>query len=122
MAEDDPIVRRFTRRALEMNGYKVLEAEDGECALRLSAGHPETIHLLLTDMLMPGMNGRELADRFRSERPQTPVVFMSGYTDEVIVDQGLLEAGALFIQKPFSPAILIDLIQSVLEPKPELRN
>lgn len=121
MAEDDSTVRTFTRRTLELQGYRVLEAEDAESALRLSSGHEGAIHLLLTDMLMPGMNGRELADRFKLERPGTPVLFMSGYTGEVIIDQGLLEEGALFIQKPFSPSLLIEMIQCALEAKSELQ-
>ncbi|MEO7425567.1 MAG: PAS domain S-box protein [Fibrobacteria bacterium] len=114
MAEDDQIVRTFTRRALEMHGYKVLEAEHAEKAMEISGSYPEPIHLLLTDMLMPGMNGRELAEKFRVQRPGIPVIYMSGYTDNVIQEQGLLGEGAVFLQKPFSPMVLVDVIQEAL--------
>jgi CheY-like chemotaxis protein len=121
MAEDDRIVRTFTRRALEMHGYKVLEAEHGEMAMEISGTYPGPIHILLTDMLMPGMNGRELADKFKVQRPNIPLLFMSGYTDEVIMDQGMLEAGSVFLHKPFSPTLLIEVIQEALAANQEFR-
>jgi two-component system cell cycle sensor histidine kinase/response regulator CckA len=120
MAEDDEIVRTFTRRALEMHGYKILEAEHAERAMEISGTYPGPIHLLLTDMLMPGMNGRELADKFRIQRPGVPVLYMSGYTNDVIKDQGMLEPGAVFLQKPFSPMVLIDVIQEALAMNPQI--
>ena len=115
MVEDDAIVRNFTRRTLELHGYKVLEAEDGENALFMCEKHEGTIHLLLTDILMPGMNGRELADRFKMDHPHTPTLFMSGYTDEVVVHMGLLEEGDRFIQKPFAPAYLVEIVREALD-------
>ena len=119
MAEDDEIVRTFTRRALEMHGYKVLDAEHAERAMEISGSYPAPIHLLLTDMLMPGMNGRQLAEKFRVQRPGVPVLYMSGYTDDVIQEQGLLEEDAVFLQKPFSPMLLVEVIQEALALKAE---
>lgn len=115
LAEDDPMVRSFVRTALEIHGYKVLEAEDGEKAIELAETHQGAIHILLTDILMPGMNGRRLSELFKKAHPEAPVLFMSGYTDEVIVDQGLLEEGSFFIQKPFAPAQLIKFLKEVLD-------
>lgn len=120
VAEDDAMVRTFTRRALELYGYTVLEAEDGDGALDLSASHKGTIHLLITDILMPGMNGRELADQFKWERPDTTVLFMSGYTDEVVVNMGLLKEFDLFLQKPFSPVYLNEVVSAALRAKSQI--
>ena len=100
-----------------LRGAPPARAEDGEGALAISANNRGEIHLLLTDILMPGMNGRELAVQFRQQRPQSPVIFMSGYTDEVIVEHDLLEDGALFIQKPFTPIHLIHYVREALEGK-----
>ncbi|HKP97631.1 MAG TPA: response regulator [Fibrobacteria bacterium] len=115
LVEDDAIVRTFTRRALEIHGYEVLETEDGESAIRIGGKHEGTIHLLLTDILMAGINGRDLATSFRQLFPHTPVLFMSGYTDEVVVHLGLLEENSMFLQKPFSPALLIEAVSEALK-------
>gem|GEM_PF-3683343 len=71
----------------------------------------------LTDILMPGMNGRELADRFKQDHPHTPALFMSGYTDEVVVHMGLLEEGDMFIQKPFAPSHLVEVVREAMDHK-----
>jgi len=118
LVEDDPMVRKFSRKTLEMHGYNVLVAEDGEEALEKSSKGAGTINLLITDVLMPGLDCRELARRFQAIRPNTPVVFMSGYTDESIVELGLVDEGALFIQKPFTPVTLIETVRKALDGVP----
>ena len=103
LVEDDESVREVARRALEGGGYRVLEAADGAEALARLSGTDGAIGLVLTDVVMPGMSGRELADRIAELRPGTPVLFTSGYTDGDIVRRGLLDPGAAFVQKPFDP-------------------
>jgi DNA-binding response OmpR family regulator len=114
LVEDEFMVRNIAREALEMNGYKVIEAADGHEALSLSGPYPETIDLLLTDIVMPGMSGRELAKRLGLSRPKTKVLFMSGYTDDAIVHHGFLEAGATFLEKPFAPDALALKVKEAL--------
>jgi PAS domain S-box-containing protein len=111
LVEDEEVVRRFTRETLKMNGYNVLEAGNGHEALTVSAAHAGAIHLLLTDVVMPGMGGRELVDRLVPLRPEMKVLYMSGYTDDAIIHHGVLE-GAAFLQKPFT---LTELTQKVRE-------
>ncbi len=84
----------------------MVEAAKAEDALRFSGKHPEEIDLLLTDVVMPEMSGRELTDRLKAQRPNMKVLFMSGYTDEAIVRRGVLDSNVEFIQKPFTPAAL----------------
>jgi CheY-like chemotaxis protein len=112
LVEDSDTVRELTRNILELTGYDVLEAGSPEDAIRLCENHGGEIHLLLTDVVMPGMSGRDLSDRMRPVRPGMKVLYMSGYTDEAIVDHGILNAGIHFIPKPFSPA---SLAQKILE-------
>jgi two-component system, cell cycle sensor histidine kinase and response regulator CckA len=114
LVEDSDTVRELTRNILEITGYDVLEAVSPEDAIRLCESHEGEIHLLLTDVVMPGMSGRDLSDRVRPVRPGMKVLYMSGYTDEAIVDQGILNAGIHFIPKPFSPASLTQKILEVL--------
>jgi two-component system, cell cycle sensor histidine kinase and response regulator CckA len=101
LAEDNPGVRALARQMLTSLGYTVLEAENGRRALQRASAHPGPIHLLLTDLVMPEMGGVALVERLRATRPQTRVLFMSGYTDEVAADHGLPEPGTVFVQKPF---------------------
>ncbi len=115
VVEDESAVRTMISRILAGGGYHVLEAPDGPVALALTGSGPETVHLLLTDVVMPRMSGRELADEFASRRPEARVLFMSGYTDNSIVHHGVLEHGLAFIQKPFSPAALLRKVRDVLE-------
>ncbi len=115
VVEDEPGVRELICEILSHNGYRILEACDGEHALRASRQHDGTIHLMVTDVVMPGMSGPELADRMRSERSDMKVLFMSGYTDKAIVHHGILDPGVLFLQKPFSPHALTRKLREVLD-------
>lgn len=114
LAEDERGVRELSRQYLEMAGYTVIEAEDGHTALELAAMHDGPIHLLMTDVVMPGINGRELAERVARIRPEIRVLYMSGYTDQVIVHQGILESGAVLLQKPFTLATLATKLREIL--------
>jgi two-component system, cell cycle sensor histidine kinase and response regulator CckA len=115
LVEDDEGVRRMTRRALEEGGYRVLEAANGLAALELLTLASSRIGLVLTDVVMPGMSGRDLADRVAELRPGTPVLFTSGYTDGEIVRRGLLDPEAAFIQKPFGPDAILRIVRERLE-------
>lgn len=115
IAEDEEIVRRLACKVLRMYGYEVLEAVGGNEALLFSESHLAPIHLAITDVIMPDMNGLELATRLTALRPETKVLFMSGYTDSAIVHQGVLDEGANFLQKPFSPEALARKVREVLE-------
>ncbi len=114
LAEDEHMVRKLAREVLEMCGYKVLEAANGGAALLICERHQESIDLLITDVIMPEMGGRELATRLSQLRPEMKVLYMSGYTDNAIVHQGVLDEGANFIQKPFSPQTLASKVREVL--------
>jgi PAS domain S-box-containing protein len=103
LVEDDEPLRTLAREVLAIQGYTVLDATTPGEALRLAEAHPETIHLLLTDVVMPQMNGRQVADHLLAARPGLKVLFMSGYTDAAIVQHGVLEPGTQFLQKPFTP-------------------
>ncbi len=115
LAEDEDAVRSLVRDVLEVGGYKVLEADSGEKALAVAARETGTIHLLLTDVVMGGMNGRELAERLRPVRPGLKVLFMSGYTEDAILRHGVLTAHTAFIPKPFSPAGITAKVREVLD-------
>ena len=117
VVEDDDGVRKLTREFLKINGYTVLEARNGAEAIQIPARHAGPVDLLLTDVLMPGMNGREVAQQFVSLRPETKVLFMSGYTEDAITHLGILEPGVAFIEKPFSPDELAHKVRSVLGSK-----
>jgi two-component system, cell cycle sensor histidine kinase and response regulator CckA len=115
LVEDEEMLRKLIRIALESNGYKVLEAKNGKEALSLSEQCKEEIHLLLTDVIMPHVNGRELATRLMASRPATKVLYMSGYTDRVALDIALLEANEAYIQKPFTPDVLARKVRRILD-------
>jgi two-component system cell cycle sensor histidine kinase/response regulator CckA len=115
LAEDEETVRKLARQVLEMYGYQVLEAANGGAALLICERHTELIHLLITDVIMPEMSGRELADRLAQLRPEMKVLYMSGYTDNAIVHQGVLDEGANFIQKPFPTDALARKVREVLD-------
>jgi len=120
LVEDDEMVRRITGAILRQAGYGVLEAAEGESALRTCRLHEGAIHLVLTDVVMPGMSGRVLADRLKELRPDASVLFMSGYTEEAIVHHGVLHEGVNFLEKPFTPDGLTRKVREVLgAPKPE---
>jgi len=118
LAEDENTVRTFTRKILEMHGYTVLDAPDGDSALAKAALHPTSIQLLLTDVIMPGMSGRGLAERFHQRYPTGRVLFMSGYTDEIITRKELTEKSAAYLQKPFTPSQLVKAMREVLDGTP----
>lgn len=118
LVEDEKEVRQLTREYLETCGYSVLEAEDGRHALDRAAGHPATIDLLMTDVVMPGMSGHELAEQMCQVRPGIKILYMSGYTDHAIVHQGILNTGAELLQKPFTLATLASKIREILAPQP----
>jgi PAS domain S-box-containing protein len=114
LAEDEPDVRKLVRDALENLGYTVLPAADGYEALRILEQHGQPVHLLLTDVIMPLMNGRDLAKRVQSAEPATKVVYMSGYTDDTLAFHGFPQPNAGFIQKPFTVAALAEKVRRVL--------
>jgi len=114
VVEDVPAVRAVTREMLKRYGYQVLEAADGMTALQVAADFKDPIHLLLTDVVMPDLNGRDLAESFRTSRPATRVLFMSGYTDDAVVRHGILQEGISYLQKPFTPASLAKKVRTVL--------
>jgi two-component system cell cycle sensor histidine kinase/response regulator CckA len=115
LVEDEAQVRDLVIRILSGAGYRILPAADGEEALRVAGNHDEPIHLLVTDVVMPGMNGRDLADRLAAIRPGMRVLFTSGYAHDVIARHGLLEAGLSFIAKPYSPRELTRRVREVLD-------
>ena len=115
LVEDDEMVRKLVNKVLDNEGYRLLEAANGVAALSICAQYEEPIHLLLTDVVMPEMSGRELANRLAAVRPELKVLYMSGYTDDVIVHHGVLDEGTEFIQKPFTPDVLARKIREVLD-------
>jgi PAS domain S-box-containing protein len=114
VVEDQAVVRRYAAAALRTFGYQVLEAENADEALLVCERESERIDLILTDVVMPGLSGRELADRLKQRRPGIKVMFMSGYTDDAIVHHGAVEKDAEFIQKPFSPDQLAIKVRAML--------
>jgi len=119
VVEDEPALREVTRRTLAENGYQVITAASGTEALSLFTSRPEHIDLLLTDVIMPQMQGKELADKVLALHPDTPVVFMSGYTQGLLSTQGVQKSEIHLIEKPFSEATLLTKLHQVLrEPSP----
>jgi two-component system cell cycle sensor histidine kinase/response regulator CckA len=116
LVEDEPALRGMIRETLEQAGYRVLEGVAPSHALALAASHDGAIDLMLTDVVMPEMSGRQLADRLKSVQPATPVVYMSGYIDDAMGRHGSLEEGTHFLQKPFTPQILLRKLREVLRP------
>jgi CheY-like chemotaxis protein len=114
VAEDEPAVRELVKQTLEQLGYRVLEATDGYEALRVVEQHTSHIHLLLTDVIMPLMNGHELATRLRSVRPGIKVLYMSGYADDVLAFHGIDRPEIAFIQKPFTASELAGKVDILL--------
>ncbi|HEU5261858.1 MAG TPA: PAS domain S-box protein [Gemmatimonadales bacterium] len=115
LVEDAAPVRALARKGLEAYGYRVLDAPDGPTALDLAARHAGGIDVLVTDVVMPGMSGRELAERLAPHRPEMKVLYTSGYTDDAMVRQGVLRSGVAFLQKPFVPETLARKVREVLD-------
>jgi PAS domain S-box-containing protein len=118
LVEDEPEVRGLARDILHQQGYTVLEAADGDQALRVGREHRGPIHLLVTDVVMPQMGGRELADRLQAGRGEIKVLYVSGYTDDAILRQGVSETGTAFLPKPFTAAALAHKVRQVLDAAP----
>ncbi|OLD16352.1 MAG: hypothetical protein AUJ01_10645 [Acidobacteria bacterium 13_1_40CM_3_65_5] len=118
LVEDEDAVRALAREVLRRHGYVVLEARHGLDALRLAERHPDTIHLMVTDIVMPHMSGRDLADRLAEVRPKMKVLFMSGYTDHAAMHRHLTP-GAAFLQKPFTPETFARKVRSMLDEQPD---
>lgn len=115
VVEDAEPLRKLARSFLKERGFQVLTAACGEEALEIAANCAETIHLLLTDIVMPGMNGRTLAETLLRERPGMKVLYMSGYTDSFIAGHGILEKGTHLLHKPFTEEVLVSKVCEVLK-------
>ncbi len=115
VVEDDAQVRSLAVKSLKGYGYTVLTAGNGAEALKVAGQSPDPIHLVLTDVIMPGMNGQEMAEQLKAARPEMQVLYMSGYTDNAIVHHGVLDPGVAFIGKPFTPAALGRKVREVLD-------
>lgn len=118
LVEDEPLVRQIAESALSGQGYHVLEAENGEEALRVAAGYHHPIHLVLTDVVMPRMGGRELTEQLRARRPGVRVLYMSGYAASTIDEQDVIEPGTAFLRKPFTLADMLRKVREVLDEVP----
>jgi len=115
IVEDEGAVRAMTRQVLETCGYRILEAGHGAEAIQVCEQSQNPIHLLVTDVVMPGIGGRQLAETLRSKHPELKVLYLSGYTDDAVVRHGVLEAGTNFLQKPFTPTSLAQKVRQVLD-------
>jgi CheY-like chemotaxis protein len=114
VVEDEATIRNLLRRVLQSRGYTILEARDGQEALEVAQQHVGRIDLLITDLVMPRMSGRELARRLAQLQPEVRILLISGYSDKAALDQEMLQASAVFLQKPFSPADLVRKVREVL--------
>jgi PAS domain S-box-containing protein len=119
LVENTESVRNLAKELLKSSGYAVLDAESGREALRIASSFSGPIHLLLTDVIMPGMGGKQLAEQLTSLRPATRVLYMSGYSNDGIVQSGILESGALLVEKPFTREILLRKVRQVLDEVPQ---
>jgi two-component system cell cycle sensor histidine kinase/response regulator CckA len=117
IVEDEASLLRLTTRVLEAQGYIVLTAADGEAAQRVLKRHDGPVHLMLSDVVMPGISGQDLAARMAELRPEMKILFTSGYTDDIVVQHGVSNASAHFLSKPFSTEVLVNTIREVLDAK-----
>jgi CheY-like chemotaxis protein len=118
VVEDDERVRNVASRALRDAGYRVLSASSGEAALAVAGEDSAPIHLLVTDVVMPGMNGRQLAERLARAHPETRTLFTSGYTENIIAHHGVLERGIEFLSKPYTLETLTSRVREMLDKLP----
>ncbi|MCJ7784978.1 MAG: response regulator, partial [Desulfobacterales bacterium] len=114
VVEDEEELRKLAVQILQKQGYKVLEAPQGDEALLISQKYEGPIHLLITDVVMPGMSGRDLSERLTPLRPEIKTLYMSGHTNSAIIHHGVLEPGVNLLQKPFTPETLVRKVQGVL--------
>jgi two-component system cell cycle sensor histidine kinase/response regulator CckA len=119
LVEDEESVRELVRETLKGKGYVVMEAADGINGMKVAESHTGKIDILITDVVMPGMSGRELAKRITAARQTTKVLFLSGYTEDAIIHEGVLEPGTAFLQKPFTLQALARKVRDVLHGEPE---
>ena len=115
LVEDDDVIRELIRDILEMEGYQVLMAARGLEAINICQEAVEPVELLITDVVMPEMNGRDLSKTLAEMYPEMKILYMSGYTDDAVISDGVLEAGTAFLQKPFSPETLAHKVREVLD-------
>jgi CheY-like chemotaxis protein len=115
LVEDEEAVRLLARAVLERNGYRVLDSGDPEEAIAVSRAQPDAIHLLVTDVVMPKLNGRELVRRLAKERPLLRVLYISGYAGDAIVEHGVLAPDVEFLQKPFTANALLRKVRRILD-------
>jgi DNA-binding response OmpR family regulator len=115
VVEDEAAVRRLVSSVLELSGYTVLVAAGGEEAIELSARHAGPIHLLITDVDMPSMSGRQLAQRLRTERSEARILYMSGREDVEVISHGVMPSGTIFLPKPFTPYGLTWKVREILD-------
>ena len=115
LAEDQAAVRSFTKAVLSKHGYHVIEVSSGEEALEVAEGHPGPIHMLISDVVLTGMNGKVLSERLRASRPNLRAIFISGYTQDLIGQRGVLDHGTALLQKPFSPDHLATKVREILD-------
>ncbi len=117
VVEDNDMVRRVAVRVLADSGYRVLEAADGAEALRVYAAHQGQIALVLTDVVLPGMSGKQLADQLRQAQPDLKILYTSGYSENTIAHHGVVDPGLQFLPKPYLPTTLIEKIREMLDKK-----
>jgi CheY-like chemotaxis protein len=120
--EDEDVVRSLACRGLRDHGYMVLEATNGSEALDYIRAHPGTVDLIVSDVVMPEMGGRELGQNVALFEPELPILYMSGYTGEDVVQRGLLDPGVPFQQKPFTPGTLAMKVRAMLDQHPRTRT
>jgi hypothetical protein len=114
LVEDEGSLRAIAREILEEDGYRVIEASDAREAIEIAARHADRIHLLVTDVVMPGMNGRALFESLAAVRPGLGVLYMSGYTDDLVAHRGVFESGTVLLEKPFTALALLGRVRATL--------